>query len=1343
MKNMKQIVSLALTIAMLVTSLIITGISAAAAGTINAAGWFETITATISGVTDSQVTSVSYSGPTSGSLTGQDLQYLVRDENGSVRIDIPGLKAGTYNLTVVAGGSTYTENNIEVLPYDRSGYAHFNYTAGVGAYNDDGTLKSNAIVLYVTNDNKNSVTVTSKDGTTVTGIGNILGSTGMDVGTGLNAKGGKANTNQDILRKLAKDGTPLVVRIIGNVKGSDMAGLTAYDSIDYGGTVGDNGFMARMSGGKDITIEGIGYDATIDGWGLHFICQTADYAAGYGKSFEVRNITFENVPEDCVGMEGQQEDSTLTAPVERGWIHHCSFMAPIISNPAESDKDGGDGACDFKRGQYFTNSYCYYDGYHKTNLVGSSDSSLQYHLTYHHNYWLNCESRGPLARQANIHMYNNIFEGQTSYCMNPRANAYIFSEYNMFLKCKNPATLDSGGVVKSYNDSFASCLGDNDAITVTDRATTVSTSNKYANFDTNSTLSYIPSGNYQIQESITEMKAVVMAYAGVQKKTIISSDEVDSSVIPESRLPKNAVVLPYNKSLNSSTVTSTSGTFDNIVFNVKKTDGSAVTIGGTTSDADIVFYVDCTVNISMTEVSGTYSPVLCNEAGEEIITGTGSAAKLPAGYYFIQSSGYDVGAAKYKEAKISALSIEAAIVCNNHTYNTVVTQPSCTKGGYTTFTCTNCGYSYVGNDTAAIGHTPGAAATCTTPQTCTTCSAVLNNTTSHSYVGGTCSTCGKADPSTCTHTNCTSVVTQPTCTTKGYTTYTCSDCTYSYTGNEVAANGHNPGAAADCTAPQTCTVCHNVVTPALGHNYSDGSCTRCGAQDLAVNSHSHSFGDGLPASGSFFTATGSFSNTEVTIDGKVISKGLKMQSSAGVISFTAPADGTFTIYTNPAKGSGNTIKINGEKYATKIDSNGVLEIAVTQNTSYEITKGDGESHIYYIVYTPASSGGSGGGGDVHSHSYTAEVTTAATCTTPGVKTYTCSCGSFYTEPISATGHSYQDGNCKNCGADDPNYNPDDDENGGGGNTGSGDNGSGSPTVNGPTSGKYTFTASADVVAGTDGDPITSGTTYSNGFFTVNGTAKMLIDSETGLVKSIELGKAAGGAIVFTVGADTVLILEVSSTGNSNTSGFAIVDANGNVVANKEGASEIYGSMAAKQKFTYELSAGTYKIVSPAGTSYSNRGVRVYSIEAVIGGDDTHVGGNVPHTHSYTSSVTSTPDCTKNGSITHTCTCGHSYTEEIEATGHSYENGVCTDCEAVDPNHNPGGDNTGDNTPGGDNTGDNTPDTNPGDDNTDDSTDDGADNDNEKPARKTFWQKIADFFRAIGRFFVRLFTGKKD
>lgn len=43
----------------------------------------------------------------------------------------------------------------------------------------------------------------------------------------------------------------------------------------------------------------------------------------------------------------------------------------------------------------------------------------------------------------------------------------------------------------------------------------------------------------------------------------------------------------------------------------------------------------------------------------------------------------------------------------------------------------------------------------------------------------------------------------------------------------------------------------------------------------------------------------------------------------------------------------------------------------------------------------------------HTHSYTGEVTKAATCTAEGVKTFTCSCGNSYTENISKISHSYK------------------------------------------------------------------------------------------------------------------------------------------------------------------------------------------------------------------------------------------------------------------------------------------------------------------------------------------------
>lgn len=46
--------------------------------------------------------------------------------------------------------------------------------------------------------------------------------------------------------------------------------------------------------------------------------------------------------------------------------------------------------------------------------------------------------------------------------------------------------------------------------------------------------------------------------------------------------------------------------------------------------------------------------------------------------------------------------------------------------------------------------------------------------------------------------------------------------------------------------------------------------------------------------------------------------------------------------------------------------------------------------------------------NAHTHSYTSSVTTQPTCTEKGVRTYTCTCGDFYTEEIPALGHSMGD-----------------------------------------------------------------------------------------------------------------------------------------------------------------------------------------------------------------------------------------------------------------------------------------------------------------------------------------------
>ena len=95
----------------------------------------------------------------------------------------------------------------------------------------------------------------------------------------------------------------------------------------------------------------------------------------------------------------------------------------------------------------------------------------------------------------------------------------------------------------------------------------------------------------------------------------------------------------------------------------------------------------------------------------------------------------------------------------DHSYTTVVTPPTCTERGYTTYSCV-CGYSYQAD------FVPKA---------------------NHSY---------------------TAAVTSPTCTEQGYTTYTCA-CTHSYKGDYVDPTGHNvtlwTQTGSTLTDPTTCS----------------------------------------------------------------------------------------------------------------------------------------------------------------------------------------------------------------------------------------------------------------------------------------------------------------------------------------------------------------------------------------------------------------------------------------------------------------------------------------------------------------------------------------------------------
>ena len=214
---------------------------------------------------------------------------LIRQYSGYMRADAVGLKAGNHTIKVVPvvngkeDASKAGETSATAYAHDRSGFGWVGGTSS-GAYNEDGTLRSGAVVLYVTEQTKDSVSMDvvtdSKGGTTkTTGIQNIL--TAYQKGT---------------------DSRPLCIRFIGNI--TDPSTLMDGDLLIKG-----SGASKRLSCG--VTIEGIGNDTVFNGFGLRI---------ANASNVEVRNIGFMN----CNSGEG--DDGGLQQNHDHVWVHNCDFF---------------------------------------------------------------------------------------------------------------------------------------------------------------------------------------------------------------------------------------------------------------------------------------------------------------------------------------------------------------------------------------------------------------------------------------------------------------------------------------------------------------------------------------------------------------------------------------------------------------------------------------------------------------------------------------------------------------------------------------------------------------------------------------------------------------------------------------------------------------------------------------------------------------------------------------------------------------------------------------------------------------------------------------------------------
>ena len=450
---------------------------------------------------------------------------LIRQYASYYRADVLGLKAGTYSVKVVPVNAEGTEitgantaSNLVVKSYNREGFAHFKYD-GVGAYNNDGTLKAGAKVLYITAKTAKTVSTTVNTGKTetITGLQSII----------------------DAYSK-GKDKTPIAFRIIGKVSLSDLDHISSSaEGLQIKGAT------------MNMTFEGVGDDATVYGFG--FLLREAE-------SVEFRNFAIMRCLDDAMSLD--TDNSHV-------WIHNMDLFYGKKGGAADQAK--GDGTVDIKGdSKYVTVAYNRFWDNGKASMCGMKSETGENWITYHHNWFDHSDSRMARVRTMSVHMYNNYYQHCDVYGIGATSGSSVFMESNYFDATKRPIMSslqgtdamgdgtfsgEKGGLIKAYGNVFAN-KPDNfsyityannntsfDAYEVSAPSEQVPTSVKtlvggtsYNNFDTNSSLMYAYAA-----DKAADVPAIVEGFYGAGR---LNHGDIDF-VIPDETVVTNGHQQPW------------------------------------------------------------------------------------------------------------------------------------------------------------------------------------------------------------------------------------------------------------------------------------------------------------------------------------------------------------------------------------------------------------------------------------------------------------------------------------------------------------------------------------------------------------------------------------------------------------------------------------------------------------------------------------------------------------------------------------------------------------------------------------------------------------------------------
>jgi pectate lyase len=344
---------------------------------------------------------------------------------------VPGLAANqSYDLRIIElnngnpTGRTDYARSLRPHAFERQGFA-FSSTSPfgqtTGAYNTNGTLRDDAIVIYITPQNVANFT---NPWNTTRGFAGLFNSSRMQ-NRGVN------NAEADGIS--LRNATPVAIRFMGGRVTRSAAGA---------------GEMVPVNRTANITIEGIGTDAEVFGFG---------FSAVRTSNIVIRNIHFRNHTDDAILIQGDaSDDQNRHGPlpnINQGGRNIAngvmSVNAWVTHNRFTVDNANSDSHVDIVRSTYFTQSFNIFTRNGRGGLAGNGLTNPHYRGTYHNNHYIDTNSRAPRLRAGEIHVFNNFYDytSHTShdYAIGAGHHAHVIAEGNYFNNTRRPFIISNQG----------------------------------------------------------------------------------------------------------------------------------------------------------------------------------------------------------------------------------------------------------------------------------------------------------------------------------------------------------------------------------------------------------------------------------------------------------------------------------------------------------------------------------------------------------------------------------------------------------------------------------------------------------------------------------------------------------------------------------------------------------------------------------------------------------------------------------------------------------------------------------------------------------------------------------